>query len=92
MPKELEKLMEVARIKQLARKASVTKIMQKPNTVVFTFEPATFRMELVDHLVNKYRNQIRFSPAKDPYITLKIENLSENKVIEAIKSFLKDVA
>ena len=92
MPKELEKLMEVARIKQLARNASVVKIMQKPNAIVFTFEPATFKMELVDHLVSKYRNQIRFSPAKDPYITLKVEDVSENRIIEEIKNFLKEVA
>lgn len=89
MPEELESLLEIARIKELARKAYVIKIMQKMNGIVFTFDANHFRMENVDVLLKQYRNQIKFSPGKDPYITLKEEKLSSHQVLQDIKEFLK---
>ena len=46
-------------------------------------------MEWVDGLLKKFRNQIKFSPAKDPYITLKLRN--ENQVLAEIQEFLKTI-
>ncbi len=91
MPREIENLIEIARIKYLAKQGAIIKITGKKEAIVFNFNPAKFKMEIVDDLLKKYRNQIRFSPAKDPYITLKLETTSEEKILKQIKEFLKDL-
>lgn len=88
MPKEVENLIEVARIKRLCRNAKILKINQKKDSIVFYYEKETFNIELVDKLVKEYRNEIKFSPAKDPYITLMLNTTSEEKTIEKVKKFL----
>jgi len=86
MPDEVENLTEVARIKNQCRKVGVTKVQQKQNSIVFYFEPSRFKIECIDDLVKKFRNQIKFSPAREPYITYKLENTG--KILEEIKEFL----
>ncbi len=87
MPKEAENLLQIARIKNKCRNLKISKISQKQDQIVFMFEAEYFKMEWVDILLKKYRNQIKFSPAKDPYITYKIKN----DVLEEIESFLNTI-
>lgn len=61
MPEEVNNLLEVARIKSLAKKACVTKISQRRESVVFSFDANNFNMEIIDKLIKKYRNEIKFS-------------------------------
>lgn len=89
MPKEVENLIEVARIKTLCKEANILKIVQRRDTAVFYFDVETFNMELVDSLIKEYRNQIKFSPGREPYITLILNTTSEEKIVEIIKAFLK---
>lgn len=91
MPKELENLIQIARIKELSKRVGVTKIMQKMQGVVYYFQADKFRMEVVDQLVKQYRNKIKFSSGKDPYITYKMQELSDERVLEEVKEFLKQI-
>ncbi len=102
MPKELENLIEVARIKELCRIAGVVKVSEKKNimmlntqsnskSVVFYFDKNKYNPEIVDTLVKKYGYNIKFSAGIEPYITLKIGNVTEDELIEKIKEFLKSV-
>lgn len=86
MPKEVENLIEIARIKNQARQAGIGKILQKQENMVFYYEPTKFEMGMVDILMQKYKNRIKFSPAHEPYITYKI--LKQDKIIEEVKAFL----
>lgn len=61
MPEEVNNLLEIARIKELAKKAFVTKIAGRRESVIFNFDASNFNMNMVDKLVKKYRNEIRFS-------------------------------
>lgn len=88
MPIELENLIQIARIKELCKQNHILKISQKMNGIVFNFDANTFRMEIVDILLNKFRNKIKFSPGREPYITYKIETLSDSKQLMEIKEFL----
>ena len=88
MPEELENLIDIARIRSLAKQANVIKIAQKGENFVFYFNKNKFEMD-IPTLVEKYKNNIMFSQAKDPYITLKIKEITDKKKIEAIKEFLK---
>lgn len=91
MPEEVNNLLEIARIKELCKQAYITKIAQKRESVVFQFEASKFNMEIVDKLVKTYRNQIRFSPGKEPYITYKIPENADAVILKKIKDFLQMV-
>lgn len=77
--------MEIARIKELARNVGIIKITQRNNNIIFNFEPEKFCLD-IDKLIKTYKEKVKFSPAKEPYITYKIEDI--NNIIEEIKKFL----
>ena len=87
MPEELENLIEVARIKQLAKLANIIKISQRGENFVFYFNQKKFDVD-VSKLVEMYKNRILFSQAKDPYVTLKIKDCNDKTIFEEIKKFL----
>ena len=87
MPKEVNNLFEIARIKGLCKNAGVTKIMQRQNKIVFNFDPEHFNMDL-DKLVKQYKNNLKFSPGKIPYITYTLNN--KDDIIKEIIEFLKN--
>jgi transcription-repair coupling factor (superfamily II helicase) len=91
MPEEVNNLLEIARIKELCKKTGVTKIAQKGESIVFNFDESSFKMEVVDVLIKKYRNEIRFSPGKEPYITYKVPQNSDSIILNKVKDFLKNV-
>ena len=100
MPKELENLIEVARIKEMCRKAGIVKISEKKNmldiqstqkSIVFYFDKNKYNPEIVDGLIKKYGYNIKFSTGVEPYITLKIENITGEELIEKIKGFLTEI-
>ena len=97
MPKELENLIEVARIKELCRTAGVIKITEKKNmftnnqNVVFYFDKNKYNPEIVDKLLKKYNTKIKFSAGIEPYITLILKELNDEELIKEIKEFLNSV-
>ena len=88
MPQEVENLIEIARIKNLCKKSNILKIVQRKDTVVFYFDVESFNMEIIDSLIKEYRNLIKFSPGREPYITLTLGTTSEEKILEKTKEFL----
>ena len=89
LPKELENLIDIARIKQLARKANILKIAQRENGIVFYFVKEKIKPEMVNALITKYPMLVKFSNAVEPYVTLRIKE-NEN-IMEKAKEFLKTV-
>ena len=87
MPKEIENLIEIARIKILCKKLNISKVQGKRNFVVFIFEPGEINMD-INELVRKYRNRIKFTQGIKPQITLALENVSEIKMLQEVKEFL----
>ena len=71
---------------------SVTPTMEKLNKSIddYIMRAVDAQSETIQKIVDKfmklYRNRIRFSPAKEPYITLKI--LNKKNVLEECKEFL----
>jgi transcription-repair coupling factor (superfamily II helicase) len=86
LPYEVENLLEIARIKNLAREKYILKIQQRDDRVVFYFDSTKFNFEVVDKLMKIFRNRIKFSPAKEPYITFKI--LDKKNLLNECKDFL----
>ena len=91
IPKELENLIAIARIKYLAKSLNVSKIASKSRnetaTVVFTFEPNQFQLDLSE-LVKKYGNKIKFSAGIKPMITLEVGSNNEQQILNDITKFL----
>lgn len=86
MPYEIENLLDIARIKILAREKYILKISQKRENIIFYFDNEKFNFDIVDKLMKTFRNRIKFSPSKEPYITFKLSNLKN--VLEECKEFL----
>ena len=94
MPKEVENLIEIARIKILARNASVIKVIQKGKSIILNLDKDDIKIneEIIKKLLERYGTRLRFSAGVEPYITLKINEKDENKVIEQIKELLIDIS
>ena len=88
VPDEVMNLIEVARIKELARNLGIIKISEKQAGVVFLYDNNKFNFELVDDLAKKYGSKIRFSNGVQPYVTLKVNTISDKQVLEDVKEFL----
>lgn len=86
MPYEVENLLDIARIKILSREKFILKVAQRKENVIFYFDNEMFNFDIVDKLMKMYRNRIKFSPSKDPYITFKISDLKN--ILEETKEFL----
>ena len=89
IPHEVENLLEISRIKQLAKAKGVVKISSKKEAIVFTYDNSLFDASCVQPLIKEYGNRIRFSPGVKPMITLKIENNSEETILDEVKGFLE---
>ena len=88
IPKEMENLLEIARIKMLCKKTQVVKVSQKLQNIIFTLDTNDFNIE---KLVQTYQDKIRFSPGIDPYITLKTKATNEKELIRLVKEFLNNL-
>lgn len=94
MPVEVENLLEVARIKILAKNAGVIKVTQKECSVIFNLDKDMINLDqnIISKLLQKYGNELRFSAGVEAYITLKINKKDERKVVESIKELLNFIA
>lgn len=90
MPKEIENLLEIARIKILCKKLNISKVQGKHNFVVFIFEAKELNID-VNELVKKYKNKIRFSQGIKPQITIALDNSTGMPMLKEVKKFLEDV-
>ena len=89
MPNEIENLLEISRIKRLAKEKYLVKIQSKRDAVVFTYDNNKFDNSSLSDLIEKYGNRIKFSSGIKPMITLKIEKKGERGLLQEVKEFLK---
>ena len=87
MPSELENLLDIARIKYLAKGLYITRIASRKTAVVFTFEQSKFELD-IPKLVAKYRNRLKFSPGVKPMVTLEIGSNNERQILNDVTEFL----
>ena len=91
MPKEIENLLDVARIKILCKETGVFKISQKISNIVFYFDIDLFNPEVINKLVSEYKDRIKFSQGVEPYVTLRIKSDSSKIILEEVKKFLNSL-
>ena len=88
IPDEVMNLIEVARIKELARNLGIIKISEKQDGIVFLYDNDKFNFDVIGELVQKYDSKIRFSQGIQPYITLTTKKVSDKQILEEVKDFL----
>ena len=91
MPPELENLLDIARIKYLAKPYNISKIASRKTSVIFTFEKNKLDIDIA-RLVEKYKNKIKFSAGVKPIITLEIGSINERQILNDVTEFLKELA
>ena len=90
MPSEIENLLDIARIKYMAKPLYITKIASKRTAVVFIFEQSKFDVD-IQKLVSIYKNRLKFSPGVKPMITLDIGTTNERQILNDVAEFLKQL-
>ena len=90
MPNELENLIDIARIKYLAKDIQISKIISKNLSVLFSFEDSKFEYDVIK-MVKDYGDMLKFSAGIKPMITLKIGTKNEMKVLSDVTEFLKKI-
>ena len=90
MPNELENLIDIARIKYLAKDLQISKITSKNLSVLFSFEDSKFEYDVIK-MVKDYGDMLKFSAGIKPMITLKIGTKNEIKVLSDVTEFLKKI-
>jgi transcription-repair coupling factor (superfamily II helicase) len=89
MPDEIENLLEITRIKNLAKEKLLTKIQSRKDVVVFTYDNNSFDNNIVSNVIKKYGNRIKFASGIKPMITLKLKSQGEKELLQEVKEFLK---
>ena len=89
MPRELENLIEIVRIKEMCRNLNIIKLSKKMHNYVFYFDSSKFDFSVVDRVIAEYGNKVSFSPGREPYVTLKSMANGDLNQLEEIKDFLK---
>ncbi len=89
IPKEVMNLLDVARIKILARSLKILNVTQKGDNVIFEFDdPETIKEGKVQILIDIYKNRIFFSSGVKPYITLKLQSKKDSDIVEEVVKIL----
>ena len=86
LPSEIENLLQVTRIRNLARQKNVVKIAQRGNNIIYHFDPENFDIEIVTKLIMKFKNRIKFSKGIIPYLTF---YLNDGNCLEEVKNLLE---
>lgn len=89
MPREIQNLLEITRIKNMAKQKYLIKIQSRKDSIVFTYENGKFDDNNINKLIMKYGNNIRFSSGIKPMVTLKLKKHGENELLHQVKEFLR---
>ena len=89
IPTEVVNLIEVARLKILARSLQIISINQKMDSIVIQFNNSdNLTGEKIQTLIDTYKNKIFFSSGISPYITLKLQTKKDSDILEEVYKLL----
>ena len=89
IPKELENLLEIAKIKILARALEVVSIVQKGEKLVIQFNNTEKIFDgAVQILIDLYKSRVLFSAGAVPYITFKLQSKKDSDILNDVIKIL----
>ena len=96
LPKSVENLLYIARIKSMAHQVYLTEVLQKGDTLRFTlYEKARLDVTKIPVLIEAHKGSVKFSAdAKNPYFTYFLKRNSREKdqnPLDILENFLKEL-
>lgn len=92
IPDETRNLIQIARIKVLARQLRISSIIQQQDVVNFKFQDEeSLKPEMIFALASMFKKQVIFSGTSVPSFTLKTRGLSEIKLLLRIEKILDEM-
>lgn len=87
-PKEVENLLEIARIKVLSKELNIVSVITKGENIVICFNSQNeVDLKLISQLIPMHKNQLFFSATNPPYLTYK----PKKEEIQKPKRFLENI-
>ncbi|NLG86470.1 MAG: hypothetical protein GX489_04555, partial [Firmicutes bacterium] len=91
-PHEVEALLEVARLKALAREVGIASIIERGQKVILTLVPEVyFKPEELITLIRTSQRRLVVVPDKERELVFRTEGLPKEQVIIAIRQLLQQV-
>ena len=92
IPREVQLLLNIAKIKYLAKENNIIKIAGKKNSknipsIIFTLEKEHCNLDITK-IIKEYGGKVVFSNVLKPIITLEIGTVTEEEILEKIIEFL----
>lgn len=91
MPLAVRNLIEISRIKNIARELKITSIEQKQQGIILTFsKDRKLNIENLGKLMEKYKRKLMFSAAVPPSLTIRNDADFSKDLLNNIKIILQD--
>ncbi len=90
IPREIENLLDIARIKEGCKKSNIIKVLQKKDGIVFLYDKQKFDPQIFEKLWKVYGTRLKFSTGKEPYITLIMKYKNDKQVLNEIKDYISN--
>lgn len=91
-PKELLRLLEIAYLKSLAKKAYITDVKYIQGELKFFMLPtAPVKTEMIDMLLKRYKGNLKLVTGKQQGFALKSQILIQDELIELAKDTINDI-
>lgn len=92
IPKEVNNLIEISLIKNLANKKKFSQIKQIKNKIFFTFkDEKDISDNFIEWLVKNYSSKIEFKTSKQPQFAYKLESKKEKDILKELIDFLENM-
>lgn len=92
IPNEVDNLLQISVLKNIAKNVGVESIQQKDEVVIFQFgENKKINIALVSRLVLQYPGRLLLTASNKPYLTYKIKNLNDSSLVINIKKLLQNI-
>lgn len=92
IPKAVQNLLDIALLKAQAHDMDITSIAQKGTNITVTYKPdANADFDIITQVIKQYNSKLVFTASPTPYLTLKLENTSQNEIVRNIKLLLQQL-
>ena len=95
MPRSVQNLLMIARLRALAHSAYVTELTQKGDEIkIVMYEKAKIDTTKIDGLLKAYKGRLKFKADANPYflyVKPRVSGKGSDDIIQVVKGLLEDI-
>jgi transcription-repair coupling factor (superfamily II helicase) len=92
IPEAVSNLIQISLIKTMMKKSKIISLQDKKDFVIsYLIDLKKLNLEMIFHLVGKYKNKLMFSAANNPYLSYKTKGIEKKDLLKNIKIILQDI-